>query len=84
MNCHRQRVVPFGEGARGELKGDVNFLPARSGFEDLSSPPEDPGCGKRSERTILKSLQIKYIDLLSGHSVVTEFLTTTHYCKTTQ
>ena len=54
--------LKWGE-ARGELTGNGDSLPARSGFEDLSSLPVDPGCGKRSECAILKSLQIKYIDI---------------------
>lgn len=45
----RKKVVTFGEEGRGELKGNVASLPARSGIEDLSSLPVDPGCGKRSE-----------------------------------
>ena len=54
-------TVRGGGGGGGGLDGDVNSLPDRSGFEDLSSLPVDPGSGKRSECTILKSLQIKYI-----------------------
>lgn len=53
------------------LTVNVNSLPARSGTEDLSSLPVDPGCGKRSENTILKGLQIRYIKGWFGHSTVT-------------